>query len=267
MSRLLVLGRDGMLGAALAHGLAKTHTVTALARADFDIESGRWQALPVEGYDCVLNAAGLINKREVPADAFYTVNAVFPHALAAHCRNAGVKLIHFSTDCVFAGNGAPYYEDSPTDALDVYGRSKALGEPLHGMTLRTSIIGPEVRNGYNLMCWGLRQRAIKGFTNIYWNGVTTVALTTAIGRIIAQGLYVDGVRHLHSTDASKHDVLKMICTAFGSKAEITPTEWPTPRDVRLRTRHPDLLAALEIPPLERQLADLVPLSTPDGYWR
>ncbi len=267
MSRILLIGGDGMLGSALSRVLGAAHSVTVLRRADFDIETGAWRALPVAGHDYVLNAAGMINKRQAEAGKFYTVNAVFPHALAELCSGHGVRLIHFSTDCVFAGTAAPYYEDARTDADDLYGQTKILGEPVTGMTIRTSIIGPELRNGYNLMCWALAQCEIKGFTNIFWNGVTTVALANAVNTIIERNLYVAGLRHVHATDCSKCDLVGMICTAFGSGAQITPVEWETVRDVRLRTRHADLLAQLNIPPIGEQIAALVPLSDRNGRWR
>lgn len=266
MSRILLLGSEGMLGSALARVLGNEHRITALKRSDFDIESAAWKSLPVAGYDYVLNAAGMINKRTAPPETFYAVNAVFPHVLAALCARAGVRLLHFSTDCVFSGTAAPYFEDSPTGAEDLYGRSKTLGEPVGGMVIRTSIIGPELRNGYNLLCWTLAQQAIRGFTNIFWNGLTTVTLARAVGAIIAQDLYVEGVRHLHSTDCSKFDMVSAICSAYGNPAQITPVEWETVRDMRLRTRHTDLLARLAIPPIAEQIATLATLSDRRGYW-
>jgi dTDP-4-dehydrorhamnose reductase len=267
MSGILLLGSDGMLGGALRRVLGAKHRVTALTRADFDIETGGWRTLPVKGHDYVLNAAGMINKRSAAADKFFTVNAVFPHALAALCAEEGARLIHFSTDCVFAGTAAPYFEDAPTDAEDLYGHTKALGEPLTGMTIRTSIIGPEGRNGYNLMCWALARREINGFTNIYWNGLTTVALAQAVGVIIQRDLYVSGVRHLHATDCSKFQLVGLICAAFGSDARIVPAASAETRDMRLHTRHADLLAALAIPAISAQIAALVPLCDSRGYWR
>lgn len=267
MSRILLLGCDGMLGSALLRILGADHEITRLARADFDIESGAWRSVPVASHDYVLNAAGLINKRQAGADQFFTVNAVFPQALAGLCGLHGAKLIHFSTDCVFAGARAPHFEDSPADAGDLYGRTKRLGEPVSGMTVRTSIIGPESRNGYNLMCWALRQREMQGYTNVHWNGMTTVALAQAVGTIIDRNLYAGGVRHLYSTDLTKFDVLGMICAAFGNPAVITPAAGATARDMRLRTRFPEWLAQLNIPPLSAQLAALAQVSLPDGRWR
>lgn len=266
MRRILLLGSEGMLGSALARVLKAKFEITALTRVDFDIESAAWSALPVAGYDYVLNAAGMINKRQDNPDTFYTVNAVFPHVLAELCAARGVRLIHFSTDCVFAGTAAPYYEDARTDADDLYGRTKILGEPVTGMTLRTSIIGPELRNAYNLLCWALAQREIRGFTNIFWNGLTTVALAHAVHTIIERDLYVSGLRHLHATDCSKCDLVKIICSAFGSDARITPVEWEFVRDVRLRTRHPEFMAQLNIPPISEQIAELVPLADRNGRW-
>jgi dTDP-4-dehydrorhamnose reductase len=266
VSSILLLGGDGMLGGALQRVLRASHQVTVLTRADFDIESGKWRKLPVQGHDYVLNAAGMVNKRQSVAGPFFAVNAVFPHALAALCTQHESRLIHFSTDCVFRGTDAPYFEDAQTDADDLYGRTKILGEPLSGMILRTSIIGPESKNGYNLMCWALNQREIQGYTNIFWNGLTTVALARAVATIIECNLHLSGVRHLHSSDCSKFELIEMICRAFGSAARIEPVQWQSARDVRLRTRYPDLLARLSIPPIHEQIAALVPMCGRNGRW-
>ncbi len=271
MQRVLLIGGDGMLGSALrhvlAHEMAASVALTVPSRADFDILSARWDHLPVAGHDWVLNAAGVINRRTSAAQERWIVNTAFPHALATLCQIAGSRLVHFSTDCVFDGRQGPFDESAAPGAIDPYGRSKALGEPPTAMTLRTSIIGPERRRFYNLLCWALRQRHIDGYRNHRWNGVTTLALARAVAGLIRTGAHEPGIRHVHAEDVTKHELLAVICRCFSHAAELRAVNAADARDTRLRTRHPGFLAALDLPPLVEQVAELVTLCTPDGAWR
>jgi dTDP-4-dehydrorhamnose reductase len=270
MARILVFGARGMLGSALARGLAGgRHAVTVSSRAGFDIGGSDWSGLPaqVAGHDYVLNAAGLINRRAVSPALRRRVNAVFPHALARACETTGARLIHFSTDCVFAGLAGPYDERHPPDADDEYGRGKADGEPATALTLRTSIIGPECDRFHNLLCWCLRQRRMDGYVDHRWNGVTTPALAAAVAHIIEADLFAPGLRHVHADDTDKHALLRLICRAFGHDAELRPVPGPAPRDTRLRSVHASFLQALRLPPIAAQVEALARHATPLGGWR
>lgn len=266
MKKLLLIGSGGMLGSALHHVLAQRHSVSTLDRGQFDITQASWNRFSTEGFDYVLNAAGLINRSQEKAENFYIVNSVFPHVLSAMCARSGARLIHFSTDCVFDGVHAPFYEDSAPDALDLYGKSKALGEPGLALVIRTSIIGPETKNFYNLLCWALSQSYINGFTNHLWNGLTTLELARLTDRIIAESLFTEGVRHIYSGDCSKYELLGMLCDIFTHKAHIAPAPAPEPRDTRLRTRFPEFHQMLGIRSMERQLTELLAVTGPDGRW-
>lgn len=270
MARVLILGARGMLGSALArHFVSGPHQVTLCCRARFDIGADAWSGLPalVGGQDFVLNAAGLINRRAADPTQRWRVNARFPWALAAACDAAGTRLIQFSTDCVFSGTAGPYDEAVAADAGDEYGRSKRDGEPDTALTLRCSIIGPECDRFHNLLCWCLSQRRMIGYADHRWNGVTTLALAEAVGRIIAADMASPGVRHVHADDTDKHALLRTICRAFGHDAEIVAGPGPSPRDTRLRTRHADFLSALELPPIAAQVEALARCATKLGGWR
>jgi dTDP-4-dehydrorhamnose reductase len=266
MKKLLLIGGGGMLGTALEHALSSRHALTVLDRDQFDISKGHWNKLSVAGFDYVINAAGLINRRQEDAGQFYTVNAIFPHMLSALCAREGARFIHFSTDCVFDGIRAPFYEDSPRGATDLYGTTKMLGEPNLALVIRTSIIGPESKNYYNLLCWTLSQNHINGFTNHLWNGVTTLEIARLVDRIISESLFAEGVRHIFSEECSKYDLLRMICENFTHKAQITPSSAPEPRDTRLRTKYPEFHHALGIRSMQRQLTDLLAVAKPNGRW-
>ncbi|MSP43004.1 MAG: NAD-dependent epimerase/dehydratase family protein [Alphaproteobacteria bacterium] len=266
MKKLLLIGSNGMLGTALRHVLSQRHAVSTLDRTQFDISGGRWDNLSVSGFDYVINAAGLISRRRATDAELCTVNAVFPQVLSALCARHGVRYILFSTDCVFDGVHAPFYEDSPRLAQDAYGKSKALGEPNMALVLRTSIIGPECRNFYNLLCWTLAQSHIDGFTDHLWNGVTTLEAARVVDLIIQNALFAEGVRHIFAEDCSKYDLVQMICRAFGHPAQISPAAAPAPRDTRLRTNYPEFLQVFGIHSMQDQLRHLLAVSSPQGRW-
>src|SRR5207244_6584362 len=104
------------------------------------------------------------------------VNSLFPYALSDVAEAAGARVLQIATDCVFSGREGSYREDSPHDPLDVYGKTKSLGEVQapHFLNLRCSIVGPEIRGFRSLLCWFLaqpRNARLRGFVNHWWNGV------------------------------------------------------------------------------------------------
>ena len=113
---------------------------------------GRGDASPTRSTqptrDVVVNCIGLVKQRPEAGDAAALVraNALFPHELAAACAERGARLVHISTDCVFAGDRGGYAEDDRPDPADLYGRSKLAGEPEGEgvLTLRTSMLGREL---------------------------------------------------------------------------------------------------------------------------
>ena len=100
--------------------------------------------------DVVVNCVGAVKQAEAgqqPIPAI-RINSLFPHELAAACRESSARMIHVSTDCVFSGERGRYSEQDVPDAADLYGRSKLLGE-ISGeglLTLRTSLIGRELQS-------------------------------------------------------------------------------------------------------------------------
>ncbi len=118
-----------------------------------------------------------------------------------------------------------------------------------------------------MLCWCLREGKVAGYVDHRWNGVTTLALAEAVRRIIEDGLFVPGIRHVHAEDTTKFALIGTIRRAFGHGGEVRPVAAPAARDMRLATRHPAFLAALRLPPLAEQMAALVPLATALGAWR
>lgn len=168
--------------------------------------------------DILINCVGVLIKGSIlnPANAIY-INSYLPHLLSAILEQTNSRLIHISTDCVFSGEKGSYNENDFKDAKDIYGKSKSLGEVINDrdLTIRTSIIGPELKNaGEGLIHWLLKQSGIiNGFSKSIWSGVTTLQLAKAIDSSIdsrTTGLY----NLTNGTKISKFDLLALIKKVF-----------------------------------------------------
>ena len=215
--RVVVLGASGMLGSTLVRVLAAepdvhvvacardTRAAQSLARPPapstwqtFDANSADDRAFDgaIAGASWVINAIGVIKSyiRDTDADEVeraIDVNARFPHRLARAAERHGASVLQIATDCVYAGTRGAYVETDAHDALDVYGKTKSLGEvhAPHVHHLRTSIIGPEPAHFVSLLEWFRRQprgATVNGFVNHHWNGVTTLQFARVRGRARAR---------------------------------------------------------------------------------
>lgn len=172
-----------------------------------------------ENFDIVVNCIGVINKKiKNPALTIYC-NSVFPHLLADICSRNNAKLIHISTDCVFSGKkiGA-YTEKDKLDALDLYGKSKELGEINYGyhLTIRTSFIGREILGEKTgLLEWFLSQSGeIEGYSNAIWSGFTTSELSHIIYNLIENLSDLNGIVQVASKPISKYSLLLLLKKYF-----------------------------------------------------
>lgn len=167
--------------------------------------------------DVVINCVGALTleSKVNPTSAIY-LNALLPHILKDLCNEYQSKLIHVSTDCVFSGKKGSYAEDDFRDADDVYGRSKALGEIFDAphCTLRTSIIGPELKDGTGLFHWFMKQDGeVNGYTQTFWSGITTLELARCISVAIENNLI--GLFQLsNGGKISKYELLQKINKLF-----------------------------------------------------
>jgi dTDP-4-dehydrorhamnose reductase len=131
---------------------------------------------------------------------------------------------------VFDGARGGYREGDPPDALDLYGRSKAVGEIGYGrhLTLRTSIIGFELGGHLGLLSWFFRQPPgpkLKGFTGAIYSGLPTVTLSRVIHDAITTNEGLCGLFHVASEPIDKYDLLMRVNRAFGlgHQLEADPT--------------------------------------------
>jgi dTDP-4-dehydrorhamnose reductase len=202
-------------------------SIDGVSAHDFD---GVVRAFALARPEVVVNCVGIVKQDAAAKDPYQSiaVNALFPHRLARACAAAGARLIHLSTDCVFTGRRGNYKESDASDAEDIYGRTKWLGEVDYEncLTIRTSMIGRELEGAHGLVEWFLSQRGktVRGFRRAVFSGFTTGALAAIIGDIIADRRDLRGVRHVAAEPINKFDLLTLVRDAFESDIEIEPDE-------------------------------------------
>jgi dTDP-4-dehydrorhamnose reductase len=246
--RVLVLGGSGLLGHKLWQVLSKRFSTWFTVRAipEAALKAGildpKWLVENVDGVnvesvihaiaslrpDVVVNAIGVVKQSNIVKDAVtaITINSLLPHQLAAACHTHGARLIHISTDCVFSGRKGRYVEDDPADPGDLYGRSKLLGEVTEcdSLTLRTSIIGPELNTCRGLLEWFLsnRDKTVRGYTRAIFSGFPTVIFANTLVEIIANQRTLKGLYHVSADPINKYDLLCLLRDAYEISVQIEP---------------------------------------------
>ena len=232
MKKVLVLGGKGMAGhlvtrylkgrgkyhvAQAARGIVESSDSYSVDVADKKMLDDLLVALKP---DIIINCIGILNSdAEDHPDKAIFINSYLPHCLAQKIKSFGGRLIQISTDCVFSGKKGNYTEFDTKDGVGIYAQSKALGEVSYDghLTIRTSIIGPELnKKGIGLLHWFLTNssQTIKGYSNAFWSGVTTLQLSYAIENAIDDS-EIFGLVHLtNGIKISKHDLLILINRIF-----------------------------------------------------
>ena len=232
--KVLVLGAYGMLGHELVRRLNSDYDVYATARSrnglKFDaieenriilgIDASNFQSIEktVSNIqpDVIINCIGLIKQLSSSSDPLLMMylNSVFPHKCANVARDQGARLIHFSTDCIFSGKRGMYKTADASDAEDLYGKTKFFGEVSYNncLTIRSSIIGPELGTKNGLFEWFLSQRggSIKGYRNAIYSGFTTLEMSRIVSTVIDKHPGLHGVCQVASSPISKFDLLSLI---------------------------------------------------------
>jgi dTDP-4-dehydrorhamnose reductase len=240
--KVLVLGGNGMLGQMVSQFLSRSKEIiveqTSREQGDtpfhFDVKDGinklRHILERYKPFDYLINCIGILNKEIDVQDSqsirrAIHINALFPHDLAALSQEFGVRVIHISTDGVFARNAGVCFEDNSLTSDDVYGKTKSLGEVIAPgfLNLRCSIIGSNVNKEQGLLEWFLRQprgAEIKGYTNQMWNGVTTLQFAKLCEQLISLDLFdtvweESSVHHFcPNREVSKYELLQMFRDIF-----------------------------------------------------
>jgi len=239
-----------MLGHTILLKLKKRHTVIGTIRSDPIVTKKKLNLIDTElignidachfesitevierfSPDIIVNCIGIIKQLPQAQDPIISIsiNALFPHKLAQVCYEKGIRLIHYSTDCVFSGKTGNYQESDFPDADDLYGRTKLLGEVTGNgcLTLRTSMIGRELSGFSSLLEWVFNQegKVISGYTNALFSGLTTLTHAKVLDEIISNNPGLNGLYHLASTPISKYDLIRKIICRFNLNIALLPDD-------------------------------------------
>ena len=201
-------------------------------------------------FDYIVNCSGIIKHKIKNDNVALKVNSWFPKFLAQNANNQS-RILQIATDCAFSGTEGKYSELSVRDASDIYGISKINGEVAsrNFMNIRCSIIGHETSSKVELLEWVLNSDfgiRINGFTNHFWNGITTLAFAKIIQGIIANNLFFEGTQHLVPFDSiSKYELIQLIIKYFNREdLEVFPSPAPNPINRILSTTNSDQNLAL-----------------------
>ena len=235
--KILILGAGGMLGHKLCQDLPKLgYSVTGTIRRTksyydqykyifkevdlidkLEITDNVNLNKIVDNFqpDAIVNCIGIIKQCNDANDKglCHGINVDLPHKLSEISKNSYIKLIHISTDCIFSGNKGNYTEEDESDVDDLYGRSKFLGEVQHenAITLRTSLIGPELFTQRGLFEWFISQKKqVHGYKNAIFSGFTTIEFARIIHKILEMNPFKGGLYHVASKPINKNDLLMLI---------------------------------------------------------
>lgn len=248
--KILVLGASGMLGNAVIRVLSEAKdwqvfgTVRSgsayrffapgiadklIAGVDVEDQDALVRVFTRVRPDVVINCIGLIKQLTEGDDPLLAlpINAMLPHRLARLCKLAGSRLIHVSTDCVFSGARGGYVEEDASDAQDLYGKSKFLGEvnDAHAITLRTSIIGHELQSAHGLVDWFLSQQGrCKGYRRAIFSGLPTVVLAKIMRDVVIPRPELSGLYHVAAAPIAKLDLLTLVARQYNQSIEIVPDD-------------------------------------------
>ena len=222
MKKVLILGASGMLGSAVVREFsdfegqvfgtvrpgARHAEIEGVSIREFDAEVDDFSIVADDlgPEDFVINCIGLVKARidESQHESVLRaiqLNALLPHEIQRVVAISGTKVIQIATDCVFSGTKGNYTETDPHDPLDVYGKTKSLGEVRseNFMNLRTSIIGPEMSGHTSLYDWvrlQTKNAEVNGFLDHIWNGITSKAFARLVRGVIEKDTFRVGVQHV-----------------------------------------------------------------------
>jgi dTDP-4-dehydrorhamnose reductase len=246
--KILILGASGMLGHKLVQSWKDRFEVWAAIRGKFAgyekygiFDKGRTienidardfstieAAVKTVRPDVVVNAIGIIKQLPNAKNTILTltVNSILPHKLAELAVTENFRLVAISTDCVFNGEKGNYIEEDISDAEDLYGKSKYLGEVAgkNCLTLRTSIIGRELETAHSLVEWFLSNRGakIKGFAEAVYSGFPTIVLADILAGVIENERELEGVYQVSSEPINKFELTKLFDKYYQAGIEIEP---------------------------------------------
>ena len=238
--RILVLGASGMLGHAIIRifneieafevfGTVRTEKIKKyfsssiasrlIVNHDITIDSNVEKIFKKVNPQVVINCVSLSKQLLRSADPLLMIPlyALLPHRLSKFCKDIDARFINISSDAVFSGEKGGYSEQDPSDANDIYGNTKFLGETHedHTITIRTSIIGHELESNNGLVEWFLLQKKqCECFSNAIFSGLPTVILAQIIRDVVVPQPNLYGIYHIAAEPISKCDLLKLIAKVY-----------------------------------------------------
>lgn len=250
MTKILILGAAGMLGNAAYRlfagspgfdvvgtvrggapgALTQSATARLLGGVNATDQDGLVRVIGETRPDVVINCIGVVKQLSAAKDPLVsiTLNSLLPHRLAELCAAARARLVHISTDCVFDGRKGDYKETDASNAEDLYGKSKFLGEVDYpnAITLRTSIIGHELNSAHSLVDWFLSQPGpeVKGYRKAIYSGLPTVELARVIRDVVIPRPEMRGLWHVAADKIDKFELLKLVAQEYGKAITIIPDD-------------------------------------------
>jgi dTDP-4-dehydrorhamnose reductase len=257
MVNILVLGISGMLGSMVFDYLSKNKNFnvygtvrntqyqrdrTFIFDAN-DISQLEDKKILNLNFEYIINCIGItkpFSKDDDPIGVVRAIriNAEFPWELAKYAKKHDIKVIQIGTDCVYSGKKGLYNENDKHDPLDVYGKSKSLGDVFDGsiLILRGSIIGPELKKEESfLLEWFLNQEkggTISGWEHHLWNGMTTLQFAQICERIIESGNFkklieISYIHHFNLNEiVNKYELMNIFNEVFDKKLKINHVNKP-----------------------------------------
>lgn len=249
--RIVVLGATGMLGHKLVQRLSRHNEVHATVRNEKSSELLRravaddisiLDGIEAENFDsilnvieriepdAILNCIGIVKQSPESQDPVKSIkiNSLFPQQLAEYCSNKGIRLVCYSTDCVFSGMKGKYTQDDIPDPVDIYGRSKLLGEvDRRGcITIRSSIIGRELSMKRGLVEWLIAQtgKNVLGYRNAIFSGFSTLEMANITSLLLNEHKELNGIWQVASPPITKYDLLCLIREVAGLVIGIEPDD-------------------------------------------
>lgn len=292
MKKILVLGIKGMLGS-MVYSYLKMNATLGIGGAfrgsangyffakdnnlfEFDARKDVRQQMKdifaIFQPDYIINCIGIIKPHCPDNDMTGVYNAIlvnsaFPHQLSNAIRDLSSesRIIQIATDCVYSGKSGMYDEGAKHDALDVYGKTKSLGEVIaeNLLNIRCSIIGPELQGKFSLIEWFLSNppgSVLKGFSHHKWNGVTTLQYAQLCEKLIVHEGF-DAWRNLNSVvhyitneTVNKFTLLSILTKAFDRDYHIENVhDVGEPVDRTISSRY----LPMEAFPMNKAIEDLI----------
>lgn len=251
MSRLLVLGADGLLGHAIVREIRSRMETWALTQEPASQEHplatlivpDHWvgnvdvtdstqlsRAIHDIAPEIIVNCARRTSRAVSDPHEMWHLNARTSREVARLAAQYDAQLLHFSTDCVFAGSRGCYGELDTPSASDHYGASRRTGEPVSErcLVVRTSVIGFELIPGASLLEWALSRRGtnIDGFTRAVFSGLAAPTIARMATQLLLSDAMPIGVFHVASSPITKYDLLRKLNVALSLELDITPVSDP-----------------------------------------